>query len=222
MRDAPVDPVTFASWLISRQDGDFPLRFLPHPDYSKIRIRRLNDDGSETVIPVDLTAIIAAAGPDPTAESARKKDVVLLHGDIVEVPQLPGQGGKPWQGPSAAETAFFAKALDCRIQLIQDDQPLELREIRYQAPRFVEIEGQWIPIWPGSGTPTLRAVQALGAPRQSIEITRQGAEHCEPGPSGLLYLRDGDLVRTRGGTGAPQPAPQQRQPRPRVIPPPSR
>lgn len=213
MRHAPDDPAEFASWLIN---GDFPLHFLPHPDYSKIRIRRLNDDGSETVIPVDLAATIAAAGPDLTADSAREKDILLRHGDIVEVPQLPGQAGKPWQGPTAAEAAFFAKALDCRIQFIDGDKPLELREIRYHSPRFVEIEGQGIPLWPDNGTPTLNALRALGDLWDTIEITRKGAERAELGPAGALYLRDGDMVQARGGRAAPQ----QRQPRPRVLPPP--
>jgi ankyrin repeat protein len=218
-RGAPADHTVFPSWLTRSMPSDFTLQFLPHADYSKIRIRRLNDDGSETIIPIDLAGTIAAADPALTPEAARKADTLLRLGDIVEIPQQPGQAGKPWKGPTPAETAYFAKALDCRIQLNQPDRPLELREIRYQSPTYVEVAGNWIPLWPAAGNPTLNASLALGGLESTIQITRPGSKSPESAPASKLYLRDGDIVRSDNSLISPPPAPQPTRPsRPRIVP----
>jgi ankyrin repeat protein len=193
-----------------------PLRLLPHPDYSKIVIRRLAPDGSETRIPFDLAAAIAAS--DPTPEAARKADLPLLGGDIVEVPQLPGKAGTPWQGPSPEEARFFAMALDCRVQVVTGDGEIELREVRYQPPRFVEMAGQWIPVSAVGGSSSLAADAALGRPGNAIHLTRRGGRPREAGRTGTFFLRDGDVVelpvpRQRAVPPAPLRLPN------RVVPP---
>jgi ankyrin repeat protein len=201
-----------------------PLKLLPHPDYSKIVIRRLKDDGKEERIPVDLAAIISAAAPDLPAEAARKADIPLRWGDIVEIPQIAGRAGTPWKGPSPEEGRFFAKALDCRVQVVVRGGAIELREVHYEPPRFVEMAGQWIPVAPTTGTSSLTAAAALGQGGDQIKVTRQGAGAAESGMPESLFLRDGDAFEVTNpgqprGAAAPVPAGRPRPPRQRMVPP---
>jgi ankyrin repeat protein len=212
-KPSPSDPTALENWLADNSISLLPLQLLPHPDYSKIQIRRLKDDGSETIIPVNLQSIITTAGPDVTAEVAKKSDITLQFGDIVEIPQKAAQAGKPYHGLTPAEANFFSKALSCRIQWAEENKPIQIRELHYQAPRFIEFEGNWIPLWPQSGTPSLRAIFALDT---SVAVTRNltgsygGSYH---------YLRDGDIVRSDNSLISPPPAPQPTRPsRPRIVP----
>lgn len=204
LRSAPVDPAVLPSWLLG--SPDLPIQLLPHPDYSKIVIRRLDAEGKETKIPVDLAAVIANSTAVTTPEQARKADVELQAGDIVEIPQVAGQAGNPWKGFTEAESRFFAKALDCKVQAIDLQGGIELREIRYQAPRFIELAGQWIPLPPTSGTGTLNAGWAIGQGSNTVKVTRMGKDSGAL-PASSVYLREGDVVKSSG-----------RPPRARVVP----
>jgi ankyrin repeat protein len=222
LRSTPADPTALPALLLG--SPDFPIQLLPHPDYSKIVIRRLNPDGTEKKIPVDLAAVIASSTADTTPEEARKADILLEAGDIVEIPQLPDLAGTPWKGFSEAESRFFAKALDCKVQVISQEGAIELREIHYQAPRFIEVAGQAIPLPPLSGVDTLNAGVALGQGAGSINIDRKGDPQANL-PASRAYLRDGDVVHTSQAAGRQRVAPvapsEPRQPRPRIVPPPS-
>jgi ankyrin repeat protein len=220
LRSAPADPEALPGSLLG--SADLPLQLLPHADYSKIIIRRLGPDGKESRIPFDLAAVIANSTADITPEDARKADVQLTPGDIVEIPQLPGLAGTQWKGFTEAEVRFFAKALDCKVQVIDPQGGIELREIRYQAPRFIEIAGQWIPLPPTSGTETLNAGVAIGQNANPIDINRKG-EEVKGLSASKAYLRDGDVIRIHQAPAparvAPVPPAGQRVPRQRMIPP---
>ncbi|MEK7949427.1 ankyrin repeat domain-containing protein [Luteolibacter soli] len=200
-----------------------PLQLLPHPDLSKIVIRRLQDDGTDTRMPVDLAAAIAKAGADVSQETARAADVELKPGDIVEIPQLAGMAGKPWPGPSEQEGRFFAQALDCRIHVTSDQGGMEMRRIHYQSPRFVEVAGQWIPMRPEEGVASLTAAVALGQGRRSVGLARSGTDEKAYDSAEDLFLRDGDVVEISEMPNAPSrvvpppQAPSVRPPRPRNI-----
>lgn len=221
LRSAPADPEELPASLLGSRD--LPILLLPHPDYSKLVIRRLEADGKEKSIPVDLTAIIADSTADTTPEEARKADIELKAGDIVEIPQLPGRSGTPWKGFTEAESRFFAKALDCKVQVINPEGGIELREIRYQAPRFIEVAGQGIPLPPTSGTDSLNAGTALGQGSSTIGVTRHGDEWQVTLPASRAYLRDGDVIRIHQAPAPARVAPVspagQRPPRQRMIPP---
>lgn len=197
-----------------------PLSLLPHPDYSRLRIRRLLEDGSEKLIEVDLTAAITAAGPEVTPEIARAADIVLQAGDIVEIPQQADQSSQAWKGALPEEAAFFSKALSCRVQVNGQNNDIALREIQYQVPRFVETSGGWIPLPPEQGVASLRASDAFNLGNNEVRITRKGAGS-DSLPASSVFLREGDVVQMLSGPpGVVAPRPAQRQPRPMVVPPP--
>jgi ankyrin repeat protein len=218
-KSAPSDPASLETWLAENATSLLPLQLLPHPDYSKIQIRRLKDDGSETIIPVNLQSIITTAGPDVTAEVAKKSDITLQFGDIVEIPQKSDQTGKPYQGLTASEAAFFAKALTCIIQWSVGSNPPFFRTVRYQAPRFASFEGQWIPLWPVSessilspGTPTLNTKLVFDT---NVEITRNQIGSIS---ASYHYLRDGDFVRSDSPINRVREVQPQTPSRPRIVP----
>lgn len=221
LEQAPDSPEALARWLI--QVGKEPMLLLPHPDYSRIRIRRLQQDGTEQIIPVDLAAAISASSDQTTPLQAREADIPLQPGDIVDVPILEGKAGQAWKGPSEKEEAFFAKALGCRVQIQSSDGKIELNEISYRAPRFVPAGSSYIPLPPLSGTSSLRASRLL--PNSNpVGITRAGdSDTDDMVPPAQVFLRDGDLleVTAQQGFAVPQGVPQGvRPPRPRIVPPP--
>jgi ankyrin repeat protein len=191
-------------------DAFYQFTLLPHPDLANLRIRRLQEDGSEKVMKVDLTKVIAAATDQTTAEEARKADVPLQPGDVVEIPLLKDRVGEPWKGFSAKEEAFFAKALGGRLTFTDARNDITVRDLLYQAPRFVETELAWVPLPPQTGVPSVRG--SWLTQDGSMWVIRGKVESSILPPS-RLFLRDGDEVRTQGG---------QTQPRPRVVVPPPR
>nr|MCU0780783.1 hypothetical protein [Akkermansiaceae bacterium] len=196
---------------LSGVDAFYQFTLLPHPDLTNLRIRRMQEDGSEKVIDVDLTKIIAAATNQTTAEEARKADVPLQHGDVVEISLLKDRVGEPWKGFSAKEEAFFAKALGGRLTVTDARNDITVRDLLYQAPRFIETETGWVPLPPQTGVPSVRG--SWLTQDGSMWVIRGKVESSIlPPPS--FFLRDGDEVRTQGG--------QPRQPRPRVVAPPQR
>jgi hypothetical protein len=185
----------------------YQFTLLPHPDLANIRIRRLQEDGSEKVMEVDLTKVIAASTEQTTVEEARNADVRLQAGDVVEISLLKDQLGEPWKGFNAKEEAFFAKALDGRVQVTDAKSDITVRDLLYKAPRFVETEIGWVPLPPESGVPTVRGSWLTQG--GFMEVNR-GQVQSGDISSFWIFLRDGDEVRT-------QPVPQ---PRPRIVSPP--
>jgi tetratricopeptide (TPR) repeat protein len=212
LRSAPADPAALPVSLMGSRE--LPILLLPHPDYSKIVIRRLDADGKEKTIAVDLATVIANSTADTTPEEARQADVTLQAGDIVEIPQLPGLAGTPWKGFTDAEGRFFAKALDCKVQVIFNEGGIDLREIRYQVPRFIEVAGQAIPLPPLSGVDTLKASIALDQEWDIVEVTRPGVKASIV--ASRAFLRDGDVITV--GTRPPRPRVLPPQPNPQLTP----
>jgi ankyrin repeat protein len=190
-------------------DAFHQFTLLPHPDLTNLRIRRLQKDGSEKVIEVNLAKVIATATDQTTAEEARKADVPLQLGDVVEISLLKDRVGEPWKGFSAKEDAFFSKALGGRVQVTDAQSDITVRDLLYQAPRFVETETGWLPLPPVTGLPTLRGSWLT---RETHMWVIRGEVESRVLPSSELFLRDGDDVRTRGGS-------QQARPRVRIPPP---
>ena len=193
---------------LSRKYGPFyQFSLLPHPDLANIRIRRLLEDGAEKVIEVNLAKIIAASTDQTTPEDARKADVMLQPGDVVEVSLLKNRLAEPWKGFTAQEETFFAKALGGRVQMTDKEGNLTVRDLVFQAPRFQETEIGWIPVPPETGIPSIRGswlaqVEQMDVKRGEIQSGNQR--------SSSLFLRDGDVIQTQNGS----------RPRPRVNPPP--
>jgi len=216
---APASNEILPEWLQRRTP--FAVSLFPFPDFSRIQIRRLKEDGSEEVIPVNLEPMISAAGQGKlTTEEARKADIELQGGDIVEIPSRPSKPDEAWKGISEAESAFFSKALDCRIQYTDANGVTTLREIRYRAPRYLNWGSSWVPVEPVAGTPSLTAASLVSA-TSKIELIR-GDKVSGQVEAMNVYLRDGDAVKSMASPVAPpQPQPNTqgipavRPPRPR-------
>lgn len=198
---------------LSAEYGPFTqFSLLTHPDLANLRIRRLQDDGGEKVINVNLAEIITTSTDQTTPEDARKADVVLLAGDVVEVSLLKDRLGEPWKGFSAREETFFAKALSGRVRITAKDGSMSVRDLVFQAPRFQETEIGWIPLPPETGIPSMRGSWLS---LDEFMLTKREAQESSLIRASEVFLRDGDdavLTDTRPR----QPLPQQR-----VVPPPS-
>lgn len=189
-------------------DNDYFPAFtlLPHPDLSRIRIRRLLETGGEKVIEVDLAKAIAADG------DAKKADIALQAADVVEISLLKERPSGPWKGYSAKENAFFAKALAGQVQIVDSEGGLAMREIDYHAPRFRETEIGWIPLPGATGVPSALAWWFYSG--SDIEIKRGGVT--EKNTPYTTFLRDGDEIRSAPAEQPQQPVqPVQRTMRPR-------
>lgn len=200
---------------------------LPHPDLAHIRILRLQEDGEETVIEVDLAKAIAAVTAQTTREEIRQADVSLQAGDIVEIPLKKETLSEPWRGFTADESRFFAQAISGKVQMTGNDGQVRFSEIDYRAPQFIETEIGWVPVPAETGVPSARGVWLDTVDNGGI--SRVGES--DPANPQFAFLRDGDVFRGTGGKivsppmrSNPQPGQQpgqREQPRPRVVPPPS-
>lgn len=189
MQDAPRDPAALPEWLIER---DWTLVCLQRPDLSKIRVRRLEADGSEKVITVDLAKIIATTPEGATSEEVRKADMTLQGGDIVEIPVLPADDAKPWSGLTPTEESFFSKALSCRIQVIDRTGDIRVQEIRYRAPKVVGTEaGPVLLPAPDSVSSLAGSTMLISSP--TPKVSREGLEDAAIHPS-HLFLKEGDRI----------------------------
>jgi hypothetical protein len=177
---------------LSDEYGPFyQFSLLPHPDLAKLRIRRLQDDGEEKVIDVNLAEIIASSTDQTTPEEARKADVVLQIGDVVEVSLLKDRLGERWKGFSAREETFFAKALSGRVRITDKDGGMTVRDLLFRAPRFQETEIGWVPLPPETGIPSMRGSWLVG---ESFMETNQGTPQSETVKASEFFLRDGDAA----------------------------
>jgi hypothetical protein len=212
VQDTPGENDILPQWMKLR--NLYPLTLFPYPDCSRIRIRRLEKDGTEKIISVNLDPLIdAAAKGTLTVEQARGADVVLQSGDIVEIPSRKEKWDAAWKGWSEAEAAFFAKALDCRIQYTDGGGVISLREVRYRAPRYLNWGSSWIPVAPITGTAALTASPALARSTSTIELTRGG--NTSKAGSDDAFVREGDAVKIV----LPQSQPNVAPPPPSVRPP---
>ena len=194
---------------LSAADGVFEgFATLPFPNLEHIRIRRLLDDGTEKVIEVNLTKAISAMTPDTTPEEARKADMDLQAGDIVEIPLLP-EADKPWKGFSEEESRFFALALSGKVQMINEKGNLTFAPIDWRPVRFLDTEAGRLPVPPEGGIPSARAAWLIHDTGGTIT---RGGETVTIHPSSA-FLRDGDEFRADDGRPRPGPQPTQ-QPRP--------
>lgn len=166
--------------------SDFTL--LPHPDLAKIRIRRLVEAGGEKVIDVDLEKEMASAS---TVEAARKADVVLQCGDVVELQLKTDPAAGPWKGFTPEVEGFFAKALSGRVQITDPDGKVAILEMDYRAPRSIETEIGLIPSPPTSGLPSVTGLWVSG--RRIGTFTRPGVPRGKWMVSPQdVFVRDGD------------------------------
>ncbi|HEY1122455.1 MAG TPA: ankyrin repeat domain-containing protein [Haloferula sp.] len=209
----PDDPAALPAWLL-KTSPDLILTYLQRPDLSRLRIRRLQDDGTETILNVDLTKAIEETPADAAHAQVRQHDMILQAGDIVEVPVAPPDAGKPWTGLSAKEEAFFSKALSSRIQLTDSDGRVGMKDLIYRAPRIVPTSAGAITLLPKEGVSSMTGWGALRLGNdQGYMVNRDGVPEFWLS-AGSLFLREGDRVTLPQRSG-------QRVVRDRFVPPPA-
>ena len=86
------------SQALSKRTDVGPFAVLPYPDWARVEIRRLREDGTEEVIPVNLRAAIDACTEETLLEEARAVDRPLQWGDQVALPVMEPKGDAPWNG----------------------------------------------------------------------------------------------------------------------------
>ncbi|RYD60912.1 MAG: hypothetical protein EOP83_18310 [Verrucomicrobiaceae bacterium] len=116
--------------------------------------------------------------------------------------------GQPWKGLSAKEERFLGKATEGKVQVIGDDAKIDLKEVRFKAPSFVETPAGWIPLPRKPGIQSVRA-STLMSERMWIEMTRNGEAYEDVEPS-LVFLRDGDQLKKQRPGGSQRPRPPAR------------
>ncbi|MEO5713885.1 MAG: ankyrin repeat domain-containing protein [Luteolibacter sp.] len=209
------ETIKFAPWVLGEELGPFyQFTMLPHPDLAHVRIHRLQENGAEKVIEVNLTRIIAASTNQTTEDEARKADVMLQPGDEIEISLLKDKLGEPWRGFSSQEEAFFAKALSGRVQVTDGDGGMSIRDILYRIPRFIEMDGNWMPIPPETGVPS---AQGGWLTNNETVVRREGRESSFVRGS-YFFLRDGDEIRLTPGQRPPRPQTIPAAPQPRRVP----
>jgi hypothetical protein len=189
MKGAPDDPVALRTWLLERSSWTFAC--VQRPDLSKIRLRRLQADGTEKTMAIDLAKTIADTPEDASLDEVRKADVELQAGDIVEIPSLLADGAKPWTGLSAREESFFSKALSCRIQVTDSSGNIRVQEVRYRAPKVVSTDAGLIPVPVSEAVTSLNGKASLQS--DSAHVSRSGSEEVNLS-LGEIFLREGDRI----------------------------
>jgi hypothetical protein len=199
------------------QAGEVPV-ILPHPDFSRIRIKRIGGDGKEIIQEVDLSEAIRQCSDDTPNAEARKADVALFPGDIVELPLNTGQPDQAWNGFTTEEERFFRKALDGTVMVRKQDGIIEPVAINYRQPAWNPTPHGLIPLAPTHGVSTTRLLSLTGTIGPNLILKRDG-DKLNIGLGDPL-LRDGDEIRVDVRMMPPAPSPQ-RRPGPRVVPPPA-
>ncbi|MGC4015140.1 MAG: ankyrin repeat domain-containing protein [Luteolibacter sp.] len=229
--DLPQESFAYPQDLDVSLRNDWPqgLGVLPHPDLAHIRIHRLKEDG-ETTLEVDLEKAAAACTEQTTAEAARKADLDLQRGDIVEIPIKTTPNLRPWEGFTEAQGRLLSKALSCQVE-VSDSPNLALKQIAYVPPRIVQTPAGALPFADTAGMSLPHAMQlpnrSSSVPANDRLQLRRGDVDSEKIREGT-FLRDGDRIgfnsTALGNPGVPSPPTPvpspgtNRAPRPRIIP----
>lgn len=193
------------------QAGEVPV-ILPHPDFSRIRIKRIGGDKKEIIQNVDLSETIRRCTEEMPNADARKADVALFPGDVVELPLRSDQAGRRWQGFTAEEERFFRKALGGTVMIRKQDGIINPVEISYHQPEWKETPHGLVPLNPPQGVSTTRLFALTGMSGPGLVLKREG--HVLRSNSVDPLLRDGDEISLSQNISQPRPPRQVVQPPP--------
>lgn len=189
------DSLVAAFFTRQREIGTSPfpvvLRCL---DLSRIRIRRFDRDGGESMLDVNLQKAIDACTVATSAEEARKFDVALQPGDIVLLQVAEDDTAEPWEGMDEAQSRFFTKVLNGGI-LVHGGQDVAQLAIDYHPAIWRKTRGGWLALPPDEGTsslclPGVLPRSIIGGP---IGLERDGRRYSIQVAKDL-FPKDGDKV----------------------------
>jgi len=202
------------------QAGKVPV-ILPHPDFSRVRIKRVGGDGKQSIREVDLSGTIRQCGDNTPNEEARKADIALLPGDIVELPLKTVQPDQAWNGFTSEEERFFRKALGGTVMVRKQDGIINPVGISYHQADWKSTPHGLVPLLPNQGVVSPRLFALTGMSTSPV-LKRDGVELLSNSVDPLL--RDGDevafAVSPRPMSAPMQPPSSQPQSRPRIVQPP--
>ncbi len=206
----------FLAWLYApvltlqeyRNDNVQPAQYrrhrrqcLPNVDWANVRILRLNEEGEEEVIPVDLVSAMEAFSKEASIKKARGFDLPLQVGDVVDLPVDKTRDLQSWTGWEPGlrhliQTALMVEVTYRDLAGLSQKMSLEFVPTDFDFAEFGWKSKPSRPLEPGQ----LRMPRAdvflrsLGVDLKAhaIHVERNGG----PVPSvDLTWLRDGDEIR---------------------------
>jgi ankyrin repeat protein len=199
--------------------------YLPWPDWSGVKVRRVKLSDKEivpgdpfaetnTVTDVtlgepesfDLLAAMNALTADSLPEDARKFDTILNPGDEVELPLLKDHPAGPWPGLDEAARRLFIKALTAKITLSDPDGRFHQATLQWLPPRWFPTAAGVLPIPDGDATGgrvhwirALPFVKSVSPNMEPNSVTREDKFVVDPKQesSGDIFLRPGDRIMLR-------------------------
>ncbi|MEP4079894.1 ankyrin repeat domain-containing protein [Haloferula sp.] len=195
---------------------------LPHPDLAGIRIRRIEDDGSEKIITPRLAENISNFTEEASYEQLHAAETKLLPGDIVELPLK--ESSEAWTGFSEEASRYFHRLLSGAFLFTDGDREISRKTINWQPAELLKTPCGPIPFQPKTGTTSTTAF-ALGIYFSHLELHRGDKSFSSLSPRNF-FVRDGDQLAPPSQPTSRQPttpAPTTQKPRVRRVPtPPSR
>ncbi|MBK8090718.1 MAG: ankyrin repeat domain-containing protein [Verrucomicrobiaceae bacterium] len=185
---------------------------LPHPDWSKLVLRRWDEKKkAHEPKPINLAAAMA--------DGTLFEDIPLQLGDLIELPVRESESGKPWTGPDEAVVRFFQRSLARTVMLNDGVAKRELR-LTWFTPRLRLESGLWhrqdVPVEnKAEGHITSMTTSALSEALNRANGEQGQARHFHEVINGIRdtnlvrdsLLRDGDtwLVKVSVNYVNPQP-----------------
>ena len=193
------------AYSIQEQPEMMPIA-LPHPDFSAIRIRRLQENGSETIITSRLAESIADFTNESTREQLAEEDLRLQPGDIVELPLK--ESSEPWTGFSEQATRYFHHRLSGAFMLTDDQGKVSRKTINWQPADYLPSPCGPIAFQPEKGTASTTAFSM--AIYNSNLLLRRDGDTFDGVSSRGLFIRDSDQL----APGQPRPTIRKVTPQP--------
>jgi ankyrin repeat protein len=209
--------------LIASGENPSGWPYLPWPDWSGVKVRRVKTHGIKDTVKndkgelievintavewgepesFDLLAAMKALTQESTPDEARKFDTILNPGDEVELPLLKDHPAGPWPGLDEAAARLFTKALTAKVTLSAHDGRFHQATLQWLPPRWVQTPAGVLPIPDGAATGGrvhwIRALQFVksAAPGNEVNsVSRQDAFVVDPKQGG----RKSDDVFLRPG-----------------------
>jgi ankyrin repeat protein len=200
--------------------------YVPWPDWSAVKVRQAvaksgpteekQDAGGDakpvTLGPaktIDLAAAMRAITPDSNAEEARKLDIALSSGDVVEIPMLKEHPAGPWPGLDEAAARFFQKATETQVTMVDVIGNFRSVTRRWLPPRWVATSAGVIPVPQGVGANgnvhglTVQSLMASAAPGLTLTKVIHGNVEITDFDSFAYFPQSGDVVHSVKITTSP-------------------
>ena len=210
-----------AAVLLRQHASPVPCQFA-WPDWSAIKIHRWDAEGKPLIVPVNLAAGMAGITATTSAEEARKLDVPLDVGDIVELPLLTPD--KAWSGLDDKTILLLTKALSGAISLVDESGRIRAMEMKWVPTRFVATTAGLVPL-PASKLAegevnSVRVGTAISswAKDQRFDWLERGTESYQNSSLSNPFALPGDIVHTTLKSGPSVVGKQPSRPMPALPP----